>query len=102
MDLEQIIRGSVPITMLTDSKSLFDIITKSSTTSEKRLQIDVAAARNAYHEGELSEIGLIASEQNLADPLTKPKSTAPLADVLKRGRLNTTVLQWIERNPLHS
>lgn len=34
--------------MITDSKSLFDVITKYSNTFEKRLTIDLTVIKNAY------------------------------------------------------
>ena len=45
--LEKVYRQNLPVTMLTDSKPMFDVIAKASHTSEKRLMIDVAAAREA-------------------------------------------------------
>ncbi len=60
--------------MFTDSKQLFDFITQASHTTEKRLMIDVAAAREAYYRHEISNVGLIAGEDNIPDCLTKPTS----------------------------
>lgn len=37
----------IPLTMLIDSKCLFDVITKGSETSEKGLMIDIDAVQNA-------------------------------------------------------
>ena len=98
-DLEQILGTSIPISVLTDSKSLFDVITKSSTTLEKRLMIDVAAARESYANKELNDVGLIASENNPADAFTKENKTAKhmLTQVLRTGLLNHRVEQWIFR-----
>ena len=42
--LENVYRKVLPINMLTDSKQMFDVITKASHTPEKRLMIDVATA----------------------------------------------------------
>ena len=43
--IEHALGRSIPMHLLTDSKSLFDIISKGSRTSEKRIMLDVHAAR---------------------------------------------------------
>lgn len=70
-DLQRIL-GHHPLAMLTDSESLFKCIVKSTTTTEKRLMIDIEAAREAYCKQEISDIGWIRYEDNPADGLTKP------------------------------
>lgn len=45
--------------MFTGSKQLFDVITKSSSTTEMHLMIDVAAVREAYHLFEISKVILV-------------------------------------------
>jgi hypothetical protein len=69
-DIEKMLGRKLPLSFLTDSKSLFDIITKSSSTLEKRVMIDVAVARESYAKEELSDIALLRGELNLADALT--------------------------------
>ena len=54
--IEMEIANSVQLHLLTDSKSLFDIISKGSRTNEKRMMLDVYAARQAYKEQEISNI----------------------------------------------
>jgi hypothetical protein len=53
-DLQTVQKRSVDILMYTDSLSLFDVITKSSTTAEKRLMIDVVVVREAYDRMEIA------------------------------------------------
>jgi hypothetical protein len=97
--LEQLHGLRFPITMLTDSKSLFDVITRASYTTEKRIMIDLAAAREAYEREELSDIGLVASENNLADGLTKPNKAAQdrLQGIITSGRHTPIVRQYVIR-----
>lgn len=57
--------------MFNVSKQLFDVITKASHTSEKRLMIDIAAVRQSYGREEIYHCGLVSSEDNLADSFTK-------------------------------
>ena len=64
-------KQNVPITMLSDSKSLFDVITKSTCTSEKRLMIDISAVREAYGKQEISDVGFVTTKNNPADAFTK-------------------------------
>ena len=95
--LEKLYRQKIPITMLTDSKQMFDVITKASFTSEKRLLIDISAAREAYNRHEISNVGLVLSEHNIADGLTKPKPCSSLMQVMTSGYDKNPVQQWIFR-----
>lgn len=63
--LERMVGKSIPFRMFTDSQSLFEIIVKSSTTTEKSLTIDAKDAREAYDAREISDIGWVPSEQTL-------------------------------------
>lgn len=40
----------IPITLLTDAKSLFDVLSKGTSTTEKRLMIDIESTRQSYDE----------------------------------------------------
>lgn len=70
-DLEVIFKKTLLLTVPTDLESLLRVIIKASTTSEPRRMIDIRAARDAYHKGEISDVGLIRSAQNVSDGLTK-------------------------------
>jgi len=98
-DLERIYLQHLPLVMLTDSKQMFDVITRTSHTTEKRLMIDVAAARETYNRNEMSNVGLVKSEQNVADGLTKQRLCSALDAVLRTGRDVIPVEQWIIRMP---
>lgn len=85
--------------MFTDSKCLFDVITKNTTTTEKRLMIDVQTIREAYEKMEISDVGWIRSEQNPADALTKVKDNEVLDRIIDEGILDHEVDQWVVRSP---
>ncbi len=70
-DLEKIVGTKFPIFLMTDSKSIFDTLTKLSSVSEKRLMIDISAFRHSYNCGNVSNNGHVSSEFNIADALTK-------------------------------
>jgi hypothetical protein len=58
-DLQTILKRSVDILMHTDSLSLFDVITKSSTTAEKRLMIDLVMMREAYDRMKIAQLAFL-------------------------------------------
>ena len=97
--LEHALQRSVHMHLLTDSKCLFDIIGKGSRTNEKRLMLDISVTRQAYNADQISNIGFVRSNYNLADGLTKPKLQQSLHDLLRTGRHEVVAEQWIIRNP---
>jgi len=97
-DLERAYGQPLPLVMLTDSKQIFDVITRASHTTEKRLMIDVAAARDAYNKHEISNVGLVKSEHNVADGLTKPGLCPAMEELLRTGVDKNPVQQWIIRS----
>lgn len=46
-------RAEITIPMFTDNKFLFDFLTRSRYTTERRLIVDISASREAYKENEL-------------------------------------------------
>lgn len=65
--LEQELGRLVPLYFLTDSKYLYDIISKGSRPSEKHLMLDVYATREAYCSKEMCKIGIVRSQHNISD-----------------------------------
>lgn len=101
-DLQRLYGKLILLQIRTDSKQMFDVITKASSTTERRLMIDIAAARQAYELEEISNIGLVRSEHNIADGLTKPKFCKALGNLLKTGMDLNPVEQWIIRTSTRS
>eukprot|EP00170_Pyropia_yezoensis_P000148 contig_1145_g149 len=99
-DLEQLYGCHIPLSLFTDSKKLFDVVTKASHPTEKRLMVDIAAAREAYNRRDISNVGLIASGDNPADPLTKPRGCPALDAILQTGVDRTPEVQWVIRPSL--
>ena len=84
--------------LMTDSKSLFDIISKGSRTCEKLIMLDIHSARQAYRAFEISNIGFVSSSNNIADGLTKPKLQKELFNLLQSASHTPVCEQWILRN----
>ena len=89
--VEQATGCEVPMHLMTDSKSLFDIISKVSRTSEKRVMLDIHSARKAYQAHEISNIGFVRSCDNLADGLTKAKKKRHFSMFLLAARTKSIV-----------
>ncbi len=70
-DLEDLLDRSIPFEMYTDSKSLFDVMSKCSRTQGRGLMIDLQAVRDAYKSHEISNVGFIRGPENPADGMTK-------------------------------
>lgn len=70
-ELNDILPHPFPVQLFTDTKTLFDVISKGSRTSEKQMMLDIAAAREGFRYKFISDIGFIRSSDNVPDRLTK-------------------------------
>jgi hypothetical protein len=96
-ELESMLGQPVPLIMFTDSKALFNVLIRNKVTMERRLKVDVAAARQAYHSMIISNIGLIKSCYNPADGLTKVGFNSALANLLRPHSIDHRVEQYVLR-----
>jgi hypothetical protein len=96
-DIEMIMKQRIPIVISTDSLSLFDVITKASTTAEKRLMIDFSVLKQADDRREIEIIGFVTTAHNPADMLTKIKGSAILDTILSTAQLCHPVEHWVIR-----
>lgn len=96
-DLETIMERRVPLMMFTDSKSLFDVFTKCSQTKERRLMIDLQAVRDAYSRHQITNIGHVCGRNNPADEMTKIERCEALNHLLRTGKCNFKIDQWVLR-----
>ena len=81
--------------MFTDFKSLFGVIVRASMISESRLMIDISATREAYELNQIAVTGLIGSEHNLADCMTKIMAPKQFLHVLSPQNYNYLVKQYV-------
>jgi hypothetical protein len=94
----------VALRAYTDSKTVFDCVTKLIPTSEKRLLIDLYGLRQSYERRELDALSWISGEHNPADALTKPilSDDSPLFQLMTENHLDPKILAWVERGALQS
>lgn len=109
----QLIAGSfIPLTMATNTFSLFDILTRASTTTEKRLKIDLRNVLSTCEKMEIEDVTYIKSKLDIADALTQTKADGILLKSIlvlgnprqRRNALETSLIQLSRRrsdNKLH-
>ena len=61
----------LPITLYTDSKSLYNCLIKLKTTQEKRLIVDLMCLQQLYKRREIAKIKWINGGSNPVDAITK-------------------------------
>jgi hypothetical protein len=75
-DLESMIGNPIPLLLLTDIRPLFDILVCAKYTTEKRLMIEIAAAREGFNGRDITKVCLIGSEHHIVDAMTKLSSNS--------------------------
>lgn len=66
-DIGTIYGKTIQVKLLRDTKSLFYAISKVSSTSEKRIFLDIAAARELFRDKVISDNVFVRSSANVAD-----------------------------------
>ncbi len=92
-DLEKLLDRRVSLSISTDSKNLFDFITKCSQTQKRCLMIDLQAVRDAYAVHDISNVRFIRGPNNPADGLTKISKFHALYHLLQTGKCDFIVEQ---------
>jgi hypothetical protein len=87
----------IPLTLATDSKSLYDCLVKLGTTQEKRLMIDILCLRQAYERREIAEVLWVKGPTNPADAMTKDKPCEALQRLVDSNKLELDVDGWVSR-----
>lgn len=77
----------IPLIMLTDSACLFNLISRASKTSKRRLMIYLESIREAYNNKEIDGIKWILTTGNIADAFTKVSTNEGLEALLDTGIL---------------
>lgn len=96
-DLKLMTKSYIPLSMMTDSLSLFHISTEASCTTEKLLMIDLQTVQDFFNKMEIQDLAYIRSEYNTADALTEVKKQSILVNALQTSSFDHLVQQWIVR-----
>lgn len=94
-DIKRLTGRVLEITLLTDRKSLFEVLTKGSVTLEKRFMINIRATRNTYVQDIIGQLGWVWRGHNLADPITKIVVSQILRDFMETGRVSCIIEQYV-------
>lgn len=100
VQLREILGRAIAVQCVTDSRTLFNIVTRLGTITEQRLKIDAADLR-AEHLADRLLLLWLPSEENCADPLTKKRGQMSALDELLNGRCTLRPNAWIERVEHH-
>ena len=91
--------NNIPLSIYTDSKSLFSLAITLGQTTEKRLQIDLSLIREAFEKRDINEIFWIPGNENPADCLTKyEKRSNMLSRLVETNKFMPTEILKMDRD----
>jgi hypothetical protein len=88
---------NLPLTLCTNSKSLFECLVKLSTMQEKSLIIDILSLHQSYKQREIAEVIWIKGNSNLADGITKVHPCQALQDLIDHNKIDLKTARWVEK-----
>lgn len=87
----------LPITLCTDSKSLYDCLVKLGSAQEKRLMVDLMCLRQSHERREIMEVKWIDGNTNPADAMTEARPCQALQDLIDTNTINLRTTAWVRR-----
>lgn len=96
--LQRVLGRKTSVFMFTDSKHLFDVILRNQHTAERRLMLNIAAVRESYNDGILTNVSFIKREYNTADTLAKITQNIYLNHLLTTGTICHPDEQYFVKN----
>lgn len=87
-DLGKITSSKILISVMSDSKSLISVLTKTNTTTKKRFIIDLQTVNDSNDSFKVSDVALIQSWFIIADALTKAKRNFIVMNTIKSGTID--------------
>lgn len=87
-EMRQLHHFRIPVQLITDSKSLFDVIRRGTRTSEKRMVLDIVPARDGFREHIISDIGFLRTSNNLAEGLAKAMRQSAPGEVISSSYIH--------------
>lgn len=99
-EVQRLTRMNIPITMMSNMLSLFEVLTKETCTTKKRLMIGLHAVKDASKRLEVNAVAIIRSAYDITDALSKVKSRSALLRTFSSNFQSHPVGQCIIRcNP---
>lgn len=89
--LKQFRNKRIKMKILKYSETLFDVIIRNVSSTERKLMIDVKARRDACNEEIVHEIIWIRKTYNMADAMTKKSILQQLVEMMETGKLSFEV-----------
>lgn len=97
LTLNAMIDRLIPLHVYTDSRSLYDCLTRINQTTEKRLLIYLRMLRHSYERSEITKVFWIPTAQNPADAFFEATSTPALECFLEKNHFQLTPNAWVDR-----
>lgn len=69
-DLDKLLCNHIPRSMINDSQSLFDVLSKATCTTKRRITIDFRTVKDAFKWFGANDVVLVRSDHKIADAFT--------------------------------
>lgn len=96
-DIRVTLGSDAPLRFSTDSKQVFDVVTRGKRPTERRPGIEGTTGRDTYECQEIMQVGFIRGVDNHAYSLAKQSGNKALKVILETGVDVTLVQEWIVR-----